>query len=325
MRLLALFSLLCLAAEPLRETVQRGSVSATVEIDSQAVSLSGTLRVTLQVEGASPLRVTVPTNPLAREVATYWRIRPIATPKTERLNDTRERFEQHFEVSPYRAGESVPFRLAEILARDGSTTDEKSISWDQPFSIAVQTRVTDPTIQNLHPPTSIETLPGEPRVNDNRSWGHLLWFLLGIVLVAIIVVRWPRRQRGPLLAPYSREWTLAELERLRQSNLTPIEWCEQFAFILRHFIERERQIPATRFTSEELVESLPELPVEVSEVLAERLRLSDQIRFTSAELTSEFPFIPHDWISWSTTLVEMLSPTTKVADSREEGKDTEPK
>jgi hypothetical protein len=314
---------LCLAAEPVREAVTLGSVTANVEVDARTVSLSGALRVTLRIEGTAPLRVTLPKNLLAREVATFWRIRPVGPAKTEPLPEARERFEQRFEVSPYRAGEAVPFLLAEITVLDGAATDERQIKWEKVIPVAVETRVTDPAVKNLHPPTSIETLPGGPAPEEHGTGNHLVW-LLPAVVIGVVVYRWPRRKE-PVRVPYTREWTLFELDRLRQSPLPPVEWCERFAFVLRHFIERERQIPATRLTSDELVRSLPDLPDELSGVLAERLRLGDRIRFTSAESTSVLPFIPHDWISWSADLIETLSPAGKVGDSREVGQDTEPK
>lgn len=318
-----LLPLLCLAAEPARETITLGSVAANVEVDSRTVPLSGSLRVTLRIEGTAPLRVTLPKNLLAREVATFWRIRPAGPSKTEQLPQGRERFEQRFELSPYRAGEAVPFLLAEVAVLDGTATDERPVKFDKAVAVTVETRVTDPAVKNLHPPTSIETLPAGPPPEERSAGNHLFW-LLPAVVIGVVVYRWPRRQEL-VRVPYTREWTLFELERLRQSSLPPTEWCERFAFVLRHFIERERQIPATRLTSDELVQSLPELPSELSDVLAERLRLGDRIRFTSAEINSALPFIPHDWISWSVDLIETLSPAGKVGDSREVGRDTEPK
>jgi hypothetical protein len=224
----------------------------TVTIQPDKIDLADTTRVTLAVEGPSPLNVELPAKPeliLAPASAAKWQITPVGTPRIVALEPGRERWEMTYRLSPFTYGDNVTVAFAPLRV------NAQDVQFDAQ-TVRVRKTIDSAKADDAAPATGIETLPPIPTSPADASG----WWFLAIpvsIFVAVLVVVVVRRLRAvpPPVPP--REWAERELDRLERDagleRISPREAADRLAGILRQFTEGRFGLPATRLTTVELV------------------------------------------------------------------------
>lgn len=208
-----LLAIIAAAPAPLQETRRSESPSliirASASIDADEIRLSGEIRLTLTVEGPTPLDVTRP-KPLLAE-AGLWRVREEGLPLRELLPNQRQRWTLGYRLSPLTPGDSIKVSLNPLTVRAG-TPDEVQIAWANSFSIRVTTKITQPSVDDLRPVTDIESAPiMETTPADNFPWW--LFAVPAISLALIVMVIWRRSRPASKTEVHDAVWVEGELQR----------------------------------------------------------------------------------------------------------------
>jgi hypothetical protein len=278
-----------LAAQPTL-TEERGKAGtsehlrASAQLTASTVRLSGNMHFTVTVEGPAPLRVRLPSPPLAPASAAVWKVTPDGPVVSEPLANGRERWRQNFRVYPYAAGDAVPLAPASLSVRAGNAAADTDIAWEGALSVRVTTEVSDANLSELRPISPVEVLEdGDPP--SKAAWPGLLAIVTAVVVGAglALFIRSRVRKRSIPVDPHSR--ALESLHQLRQGNDYSVTTLQQIADLLRPYIEARFDVPATRLTTQELLAHLGRgdaLSPELLKDLRSLLEAGDIAKFTSA-------------------------------------------
>ena len=234
-------------------TSQAADVTPTLTADRTDLRLSGSLRLTLAVEGPGPLRVELPAEQLDDASAANWRLRPSGPATVTELPDGRQRWSQTYRADPYLAGEAVPLGLAPINVYAAGNAQPTKVEL-QPLTVRVSTGVKG-DLNELRPPTGIEELPEPP--SSAGPWTRAVGVALGLAAALVIgIVAWQmaRRRRPAPLTP--EQWAMRELDALEQAPPEGTVFAERLSHVVRTFLERNSGVPATRLTTPELLTAI---------------------------------------------------------------------
>jgi hypothetical protein len=255
------------------------------DADQVEVALSGSLSITVRIEGAASMQV----EPVQAVTASnQWKERRRQSP-LEKQSDDRKLWEQEFALEPQRVGE-VLLSLAPLRYRENANESWQTIVWD-PIPVKVTTEITqaDPKeLRDIPPPES------ESRSGGDHLW--LGWAVGGLILAAVGVAGWAfnrRLQRGkPPVSP--ERWAMKELDRIRGMGLADDNYgIKQHALVsdvLRRYLELRFQLKAPGKTTMELLATLQQgghLTAPQFAVLRDALDRSDLAKFARVCPTSE--------------------------------------
>ena len=237
-------ALLFLVVIPGFTPAQEVIVSATHN-QQGPLQLSDHVVVTLTVEGPAPLFVELPkpAEPglppesalLVEESSRSWGVRFIGKPTKTDLHNGREKWVQGIWLEPFVDGDWLvkfaPLRVngREVEGPGVALSVEKS-------------KVKDP-----HDTTGIEKLP--PLVPGRTSLAVLWWVAGGLGAAVVALVAWLLRSRPAPITPAA--WAAAAFARL--DGFVGAALVARVADVLREFVERRFGIPATKFTTPELL------------------------------------------------------------------------
>jgi hypothetical protein len=256
-------------------------VTAAVTAEPRTVRLSESVRVTLSVEGAAPLRVELSNEVLDEESAAAWRARPAGPATVTDRPGGRQRWARTYRFDPYLSGQPLRLGFAPATARAGTDPQPQTVAWE-PVNVTVTTEVTAAT--EPRPTTGIEDLPpiGAP-TNSLRDRIAVFAGLGVAVVLAGAVGAWllRKRRRGP--PPSPEEWAAARLDELTPDDPT---FADRLSDVLRTFLERRSGLPATRRTTAELLTAVePDaIPVELVRPVLERC---DAAKFAGLDPTPD--------------------------------------
>jgi hypothetical protein len=268
-----------------------GKATAVLTFDSKEngrpqIRLSSAVRITLTVEGLSPLEV----EPWKMETDP-WQSRPTGPPEVTKLKDGRERWRQSFRLSPQSPGKEVALQLAPLhyRERDGALQDA---AW-KPVAVDVLTRWTNPTLADAEDITPIEELPPD----DGLSLVTVLTWAVGALfaagMLALLVwraTRWQRRPR-PKLPP--ERAAAAELDRLLALDLPGQgevgQYFTSLGDVVRRYLDERYGLQTLRQTTAECLDAVRET-AGWTEERRERLRgfleACDRVKFSGAAATA---------------------------------------
>jgi hypothetical protein len=275
----SIWRVLLFAVAALSSEQQLGRARCRLTLDSAAVPLSGELRVTMTIEGPGPVEVEAPRPVTA---SGDWQARALP-PKTNSLENGRERWEQTFLLKPFQTGD-VPLKLEPVRYRTGNEVRDWELTWPA-RNIHVTSSVESADLGSARPVTDIEALPpDEPRTN--RGWIVAVGAIVVIVALVWIVWIFRRKSARPQPALSARERALADLACI---EATP-EQLPRLADVLRQFLEAQYQLAATRQTTGEFnvtlraANVLSESQIEsVSKILAR----CDLVKFAGVSLDAK--------------------------------------
>ena len=123
------------------------------------------------------------------------------------------------------------------------------------------------------------------------------WLIITISFVVLALLGglawwiWRRRQRRPVKVKSPRERALDQLEQARPAidQLSPYQFSIRVSDILRRYVTEEFQLPLTRQTSVEFLESLaraPRFSPDERELLGDFLNRCDLIKFARYDATT---------------------------------------
>ncbi|MFO0848409.1 MAG: hypothetical protein U0871_07625 [Gemmataceae bacterium] len=255
-----------------------GAADPTISftVDRTAVRLSDPVRVTLTVEGAAPLTVTLPDDVLDEPSAAVWRVRPAGEPAVTDLPGGRQRWARAFRADPVQPGDPVRLGFAPVRVQAG--TDPPTELTPAAMNVTVTTGVTDPSPQSARPATGIEELPPVMPDSPRMSAWVLAAVAAGLLLgVGVFVARRRLKGRGPTPA----EWAAGQLDLLATADPPPVEFAHRLSEVVRRFVQRTTPVPATRLTTAELLAADPPH----ADRLRPILEACDRVRFAPADLT----------------------------------------
>jgi len=245
--------------------------------ETLTVRLSGELRLVLRVEGRPPLAVELPEK-ITR--ADAWQVHPAALPVTASLPDGRARWQQEFELEPLQAGQH-DLQLEPLHFREDDGPWQHA-GW-KPFSVRVITSIEKADRAAAHDITAIEEVPPRPSL---AAW--LLVVAAGLIGSCLAMALWALRRRRLLqVLPLSPEQAaLRELERIAALPVaTPQEIARchtHLSDVIRRYLERRFQLPASRQTTPEFLQTMrhaPQLSAEQQELLRDFLQQCDLAKF----------------------------------------------
>ena len=229
-------------------------VVPVVTIDRNAIRLSESVRITLSLDGATPLRVDLPKELLDELSTKSWRIRPQSAAVVEDQPNGQQRWSQSFRVDPYVPGEAVHLGFAAVNVQAGTDREPKTISWKS-LEVRVTTTVKGDAISEMRGGTGIELLP--ELTDSPRAFPPWLLGTFLAALAVMAVVAWIGR----------RTWyrqTAISVEQQALTNLDNIPDGSTPADILRQYIEARTGLALLHLTTPELLQclqprSLPDL------------------------------------------------------------------
>jgi hypothetical protein len=280
-----------------------------------AIRLSGEVRLTISVEGAAPLRVTLHSPPLAPASAAVWKVLEAGPASSEQLPSARELWRQEFRLIPFATGEGVPVIPSPLLARAGTASGETEIKWDGSLAVHVITEVSQPDLSELRPIVPVEPAPGRPTGTGVGSGIILLVVAAAAGAAALIYVGYRARRRAQPADPVAR--TIAALARLRGRTSPSSRSLQELADIVRGYVEFRFDTPATRLTTQELLAGLRRgdaMPAELLADLQVILEAGDLAKFAGAD---DGAFAESESVAQlldrASRLVEQTSPSVRVA------------
>ena len=141
-------------------------------------------------------------------------------------------------------------------------------------------------LEESEDPTQFRDIKGTTVLPSNEvAPTNRLWFTLGAVLLACATagwVLWSRRKRRPP----PRLWALGEVDRIeseyRQKSVDVASAYSRLSTVLREYLEAELALPATSFSSEELVNELSNsaCPESAKQRLKQFVSDSDELKFS---------------------------------------------
>jgi hypothetical protein len=256
------------------------------EGDPLQVKLSQVLTIVMRVEGEAPLNVEFSEKVRSSE---GWHLERVGQPTLTALaSGKRARWEQHFKATPLQPGlQPLSLPAVQITERDERPQD---VRWT-PLTLTIKTRVAKVDISEARDLAPIEELP--PPVVAARPW----WPWLFAALPVLAVGAWfllGRRSR-PLLESTPRDAALRQLDELAALPLaTPADVDRlhtRLSDVLRCYLERRFDLPATRRTTPEFFAALTQespLAAEQQALLSDILGRCDLAKFAGViPLTEE--------------------------------------
>jgi len=221
---------------------QPAGVTATATPDQKTVPLSGSVRVTLAVEGPAPLRVELPKQLLAPEADRDWKVQPAGPAAVAPLAGGREKWSQVLRLDPYVPGEAMYVGFAPVKVNGNEVTPAG-------FEVRVTTTTAEAKAEAARPVTPIEELPPPPIAPPpSPAWW---WAAAGLLAAVVAVAAWRARHRPKPVPP--REWAAAAFDRLERDTASGAALVEGVAAVVRAFVERRFGIPAPKLTTQELL------------------------------------------------------------------------
>lgn len=250
----------------------------TAHVDREAIRLSEKVRVTLTVEGMSPLRVELPEMIPDETSAAVWHVRPAGPILVEARPHGRERWSRDYWADPFTTGAPLRLGFSTGWVTIGTGSVRHRLTWPE-LGIRVSSSVQPDTEPRTV--TGIEELPPVPTPNS-PAWGT--WPVMVLVLILSIgagwgILRLSRRQRAPTLSAHAE--ALQSLDELLTDDPTPMVAAHRVSRILRVFLERQTGVPAGLRTCEELAHDpqLQSLSAAAVAALLQLLTRCDQVRF----------------------------------------------
>jgi hypothetical protein len=290
-------------------------ILARAVLSEAAIRLSGEVRLTLSVEGAAPLRVTLHSPPLAPASAVVWKVLEAGPAGSEQLSAGREVWRQEFRLLPFAAGEGVLVIPAPLSVRAGTAAAETEIRWDASLAMHVITEVSQPDLSELRPIVPVEVAPGRAPGAGDGSGILVIVGAAALGAMVLVYVRYRARRRSHPVDPVAR--TVAALARLRGRTGPSSRALQELADIVRDYAEFRFDTPATRLTTQELVAGLRRGDAISGELLMDLqaiLEAGDLAKFAGAD---ESAFAPAEGIEQrldrAIRFVEQTSPTARVA------------
>jgi hypothetical protein len=259
-------------------------ILARAVLSDAAIRLSGEVRLTITVEGAAPLRVTLHSPPVAPASAAVWKVLEASPASSEQLPSARELWRQEFRLMPFAAGEGVPVIPSPLLVRAGTATGETEIKWDGSLAVHVITEVSQPDLSELRPIVPVEPAPGHPTSTGGGSGITLLVVAAAASAMVFVYLRYRARRRAQPVDPVAR--TVAALARLRGRTGPPSRSLQELADIVRGYVELRFDTPATRLTTQELLAGLRRgdaMPTDLLADLHAILEAGDLAKFAGAD------------------------------------------
>lgn len=211
--------------------------------DQATVSLAESLPITLTLEGPAPLRIEPPANWLSDSSADVWKISHIEPAKLEALPDGRERWSLSFRVDPFVPG-NVPLQFATAMANG------EVIDWPGLEVRVISTL--DAKTAEVRPITGIETVPPSPPldVREDSTFAIIAFAILAITGLMLVIAR--RMRRRVPESPFA--WAVRELDQLERTSpaMEANRVLDRLSHVVRVYLERVTQIPATRLTTAEV-------------------------------------------------------------------------
>ena len=289
-------------------------IVARAVLSDAAIRLSGEARLTLSVEGAAPLRVTLHAPPLAPASAAVWKVLEAGPASSEQLTSARELWRQEFRILPFAAGEGVPVIPAPLSVRAGTATGETEIKWDGFLAVHVITEVSQPDLSELRPIVPVEPAPGRPTSGGAGSGITLLVVAAAVGAAIFVYLRYRARRRAQPVDSVAR--TVAALARLRGRTGPPSRALQELADIVRGYVEFRFDTPATRLTTQELLAGLRRgdtMPAELLADLHAILEAGDLAKFAGADDGALAPSESiEQLVDGACRLVEQTSPSVRV-------------
>ncbi len=221
-------------------------VVPVVTIDRNAIRLSESVRITLSLDGATPLRVDLPKEWLDELSAKAWRIRPQSAAVVEDQPNGRQHWSQSFRVDPYVPGEAIHLGFAAVNVQAGMDREPKAISWKS-LEVRVTTTVKGDAISEMRGGTGIELLP--ELTDSPRSFPPWLLAAFLVAFAVMAVVAWiGRRTRNRQTALSVEQQALTNLDGI-PDDATPAD-------ILRQYIEARTGMAVLHLTTPELLQCL---------------------------------------------------------------------
>jgi hypothetical protein len=236
-----------------KETAEVTVVGADPDAEQVQTTLSGTVAVTLRVEGSTKLEV----EPIqALTASETWKERRRQPPK-EKQELERKIWEQQFTLEPQRAGD-VALVLTPLRFRDNPNDSWTTIAWD-PIPVKVTTEITQADPKELR-----DITPPEP-VSQPEGNGYLwlMWAGGGLIVVALAVGAWELRRRAsdgqtPAIAP--DRWAVKQLDKIRKMDLNEdgggIKQHALVSDVLRRYMELRYRLKAPGKTTGEFLDSM---------------------------------------------------------------------
>jgi Domain of unknown function (DUF4381) len=267
------FLAILIATVPFVQEQRLGEAVCRLQLETTDVSLSAHLRLTISVEGPAPVEVDAPP---ALTASPDWRVRP-GRSTVVALPGGRERYEQSFQLEPFQTGDRVPLPLEPWHFRTRNEVRDWTLTWP-PQEVRVHSSVAEPDLSFARPVTGVEPLPPLPL--RKPVWPAAILALVALAAAAVCILVCVKQFRARAKPPGSPLQTaLRELRALECEGASP-EQLPRLADLLRHFLEEQFSLAATRQTSAEFCTALQQKSIAASlEPLAQILQLCDQVKF----------------------------------------------
>jgi hypothetical protein len=277
--LLGLSALLPDPGPPLPELVlvqQQGKASLWVEKRRRHplnLKLSDTLIVVVRVDSHEPVEVNE-TEKMVQNDGLWLQVLYQPAEGSE-----VKHWQKVYRVTPLRPGTHA-LKLPSLRVTQG---EDQDVTW-APLTLRITTRVAKADISEARDITLIEEVPAPAAMPETRlTW---LWWLAPVPLVAALAVWLLRRRSRGAKEPLPHEVFLRHLQELERQPTDTAElverWHTRLSDLLRWFLEKQLNLPATRQTTPEFFLALQrggQLPQEQQARLNEVLAQCDLAKF----------------------------------------------
>lgn len=262
----------------------------SVEDGAAQLRLSDVLELTITVEGNYPLQFPANDPILLEEqlrafrAAGAWHHCEGETQRT-RLG-SRERWRQTIHLDPLKPGE-VKLPLQPLAWTEGPAQQPHTARWE-PIRLVVTADVAQ------FDPAAVRGVPGPEQVPPASRW-WLPWLLgLGglVIGTGLILGGWglKRLLTVPPAPPLPHEWALRELKHIEGLSLSAERSHTLLSDVLRRYLELRFELPATKQTTTEFLQTVRALP-QLTSAQQERLRAflerCDLAKFAPIEMAAE--------------------------------------
>jgi hypothetical protein len=271
---------------PLLLAAQPAGVVPLAAVAPDAVRLSETVRLTLTLEGPTPLRVELPDRPellLDESTRRQWKIDRPGDPAVSPLDGGRERWSRTYRLSPFVPGDPLKVGFESIPVRAGGAAAAQAVTFPE-LDVRVLKTITEVKPEAARPVTGIEELPAVPPPPPEPVGWKLVAGLGAVFVLGIgvgLVRKW--RAKPPALPPALRAW--AAFDRAAAEQPGPA--VERAAAALREYVARRFGVPAPQLTTSEVaVAPWPAgFPADAALELSDLLARADLAKFAAAPLT----------------------------------------